>query len=505
MSDDDHDGGSHGIFVNLTVPPDVEAGVDSLTFEYEGNELDILIPPGSVAGDVLRIQVGVQGGDDGDGDGDGDSDDERGDTKSGGDKEEERGSKARSSLMDELGGVSDGEDEKRASNNGDGKAPGDSNKEDGNNPTKPQEKLTSRNIARSDDGITVVELGRGCPHIAPLPATSLRLLESLPINPTASATAKISNNEASVGDGTHGMVWASGTLLAQALTSSFGVNYLIGSLGIHTIELHGSDEFHINCLELGSGLGACGLALAHAIAAGLRTHGSHSEVEANILLTDMGGKAAALLGENVARNIPESFHDGSLNGGALVNVAAAPWVWGGDLPETTNPHADEGFHLILGSDLLYTHASYDPLVATLKKHLHPDGTILLAVRWRKPDLERDFFRRAAEEAGLTFELWDEFLADADYGGRRSPCKLGWREYGNPECEASNRYFHETNVSVGEARTVSLADVSEKDMESMNDEEYATFEELQVQVYLGRYDGGNDADPPPKRKRQREDS
>ena len=48
-----------GIFINLTVPPGVEAGVDSLTFEYGGNELDVLVPAGSVEGDVLRIQVGI--------------------------------------------------------------------------------------------------------------------------------------------------------------------------------------------------------------------------------------------------------------------------------------------------------------------------------------------------------------------------------------------------------------------------------------------------------------
>ena len=44
--------------INLTVPPDCESGVDSLTFQYNGNEYEILIPEGSNAGDVLQIQVG---------------------------------------------------------------------------------------------------------------------------------------------------------------------------------------------------------------------------------------------------------------------------------------------------------------------------------------------------------------------------------------------------------------------------------------------------------------
>ena len=48
-----------GTFVNLTVPPGAEAGVDSLTFQYGGASLEVLIPPGSVPGDVLRIKVGA--------------------------------------------------------------------------------------------------------------------------------------------------------------------------------------------------------------------------------------------------------------------------------------------------------------------------------------------------------------------------------------------------------------------------------------------------------------
>ena len=52
-SSDDCEGGS--VFVNLTVPPDAEAGVDYLSFEYGGAELEVLVPAGSSPGDVLRI------------------------------------------------------------------------------------------------------------------------------------------------------------------------------------------------------------------------------------------------------------------------------------------------------------------------------------------------------------------------------------------------------------------------------------------------------------------
>jgi hypothetical protein len=65
-----------------------------------------------------------------------------------------------------------------------------------------------------------------------------------------------------------------------------------------------------------------------------------------------------------------------------ITITAESLVWGDDLHSRTTK-----FHLIIGSDLLYnTQESYDPLVATIKRHLcHKRGIILLAVRWRKPD------------------------------------------------------------------------------------------------------------------------
>ena len=88
--------------ISLIVPPNAKAGVDSLTFEYEGTELEILVPVGSVAGDVLQIQVGVK--------------DENNITAEGKNNTEEKNAKdcskdtkpsSKSSLMDELGGLKD--------------------------------------------------------------------------------------------------------------------------------------------------------------------------------------------------------------------------------------------------------------------------------------------------------------------------------------------------------------------------------------------------------------
>ena len=57
----DADGEGGGIYINLTIPPGVEPGVDSLTFQYEGNEMEIQVPEDSVPGDIFSIKVGCIG------------------------------------------------------------------------------------------------------------------------------------------------------------------------------------------------------------------------------------------------------------------------------------------------------------------------------------------------------------------------------------------------------------------------------------------------------------
>jgi hypothetical protein len=93
--------------------------------------------------------------------------------------------------------------------------------------------------------------------------------------------------------------------------------------------------------------------------------------------------------------------------------------------------------------------------------------------------------------GMKFQLWKEFVDDKDFGGRRCPCILTWEDYGNPESELSNCHFHETTIWMKNKQTipnsVPLSNVTERDMEMMTDDEYSKFEELQVQIYVGRYD------------------
>ncbi|KAL7528943.1 hypothetical protein ACHAXR_002709 [Thalassiosira sp. AJA248-18] len=482
-----HNGG--GIFINLTVPPGAEAGVDSLTFEYDGNEVEVMVPDGSVPGDVLRIQVGVRGDR---------ADDDCDDAADGNDADEE--SKQSSSLMDELGGMKN--DEPAANN--DNKKPhgllselgGMRDERDcsqGETKRPPKGKATPRNTTRSVDSLAVVEMGNGliqenganekrC-------ARSLHLLESLP-----GADKAIRGDHCNEGDGTNGVVWASGTLLAQALTSSFGVQFLSRLFQFDTIQSNSNDERRVKCLELGSGLGVCGLALAHAFASCCKSN-STEDVISEILLTDHGEKAVNVLKENIKRNSPSSIDSNNCRGQRMT-IAAESLIWGNAM-QSKYSGSDETFQLILGSDLLYnTQSSYDPLIETIKQHLHPkQGIIILAVRWRKPDLERVFFQKA-EMSGLKFDLWKEFVEDEQFG-ERCPCILNWREYGNPQCESSNRYFHETTVPIAKTET-SLANIKELDMESMKDEEYSKFEELQIQIYVGKF--SNDVETKSKRQR-----
>ena len=258
------------------------------------------------------------------------------------------------------------------------------------------------------------------------------------------------------------MVWHSGLVLAQALTCDTGLEYIKSVIDEQT-QCEDSNTV-VNCLELGAGLGACGLALAHNL--------SKVSMKARILLTDASEAAVKLLNKNIQRN-QQSFTTDNKS----VNVEAAQLRWG-------DTASSEKYQLMLGSDLLYnTNESYEPLVQTMTHHLHPDGRILLAVRWRKPDLEKRFFEIAAAK-GLKFDLWTDAM-DASEFKARCPCRLSWREYGDSECDAFQRFFCGTTISVAN-KVKTLAGITESDMEGMADDEYTKFEESQVQMYVGRF-------------------
>ena len=389
------------VFITIQVPPNVEAGVDKLAFEYDGKELEMLVPPGSVEGDVLQIQVG---------------------------------------------GVDESDDREGVNND---------------------ETTDAIDTEEGSSGLVSMSLGDG---------------STLHIHDSINDNSRIITETGE--DGTNGMIWTAGTVLAQALTSSFGIQFLIALLTPSSAANATMDQ--LNCLELGSGLGVCGLALAHALnSIGRESDNSLLEhsIIANILLTDRGEDTVQLLRKNIQSNHPA-------NNDQNTTVTAESLVWGNTIQHNNNNKgSDTKYHIIIGSDLLYnTQESYIPLLTTIQQHCHEEGIVLLAVRWRKPDLECRFFELAESNYGLLFELWNEFTTDTTFGGRRCPCLLHWKEYGNPKSELLHIFFTETKVNAG-GKEMSLGQVTEKDMEVMSDEEYSIFEELQIQIYVGRYNDG----------------
>ena len=413
------------IYINLTIPPNVEPGVDSLTFEYNGNEMEILVPVDSVAGDVLRVQVGCA-------------------------------SSSRASSSSSAAANSSSQDGRGS----------------GGGETTTKYFVLDNNDNREAANIATVTLGDGLKS-----STTLRLLEKLP----SSASKQQSNtNYREEGDGTQSCLWPSGIVLAQALTSKVGIEYLTSKI----TNVDKLERKSIECMELGSGLGTCGIALSHAFA----SVDSYLMHKCHIVLTDRGDETIALLRENIDKNYPFE------NASEKISVISQPLIWGDSLSTLTNNEAADcsipkKYDIIIGSDILYnTRESYDPLLNTIQQHLHPEnGNMILSVRWRKPDLEREFFNKA-EQLGIIFENFKEFEESETFRGR-CPARMSWRDYGNPSNESSNEYFHITNVSITSLNhtiTKSLAEITEEDIESMSDHEYAVFEELQMQIYIGSW-------------------
>ena len=235
------------VFITIQVPPNVEAGVDSLAFEYDGNELEMLVPPGSLEGDVLQIQVG---------------------------------------------GVDESDDGEGVNND---------------------ETTDAIDTEEGSSGLIRMSLGDGA---------ILHIHDS--INDNSRIIMDSSNDLTETGeDGTNGMIWTAGTVLAEALTSSFGLQ-LLNDLLLTPYSAANATIDQLNCLELGSGLGVCGLALAHALnSIGRELDNSLLEhsIIANILLTDRGEDTVQLLRKNIQSNHPA-------NNDQDTTVTAELLVWG---------------------------------------------------------------------------------------------------------------------------------------------------------------------------------
>ena len=266
-----------------------------------------------------------------------------------------------------------------------------------------------------NDLITKVDLGSG---------RILELSSELPKD-----AADENNDDDKECDGTHALPWAAGFEIARRMDE---------------IDL---DYKPKRVLELGSGLGLFGMAYA------LKQLGK--DATSTIVLTDLPS-AMPLLQYNIEQNkpiLPSKLHARSLR-----------WA-----EESSAPN-EPPYDCIIGSDLLYNIEMIPALVATIRRLLHPTrGVVLLAARWRKPELERDFFR----DSGLEWTLLPS-----------STCQLSWEDWGNPAIEASNLYFRQTMISI-QGNPKALADITEEETTKLSTLEFEAWEQAHIQLYVGK--------------------
>ena len=273
-------------------------------------------------------------------------------------------------------------------------------------------------------------------------------------------------------DGTHAMAWPAGRTLVKYIDSPAFIRLLEDMVESNP----GKNSGNIRCvLELGSGLGLVGLALAHSLT---RSQNFQSDgMPVQVVLTDVTS-AIPLLNYNIQQN------QHLLGTSRRVNVTAVPLMWH-TLPISSSTTTIDW---LIGSDLLYNHQNIPSLVATIKRLLFSSTSsrrsrIILSVRWRKPDLERAFFEQMNQY--VDWKLVETSLCS---------CKLSWEDYGNPNCDASNVYFSSTMIGV-DGVPKSLGSIDEADTQRMTTEEYDAYERMQIQIYIGipkhqQQDGGN---------------
>lgn len=278
----------------------------------------------------------------------------------------------------------------------------------------------------------------------------LELVSSLPLDHPARSDSNIDDGSShdQKSDGTFALPWQSGVLLAESWKDIFG--FLEKKNMPRTKRI----------VELGAGLGVVGISLAAAMTGSGNLIAHNSE----IFLTDLPD-ALPVLAFNVEHNrslLPST---------AKIHLEPLRWeLESVDIPSSMKTPYD----LIVGSDILYNVEQLPSLVATMRRLLHPiRGVVILAVRWRKPELEREFFRTS----GLIWEL---------ISSSPSTCPLSWRDFGNPKCEESNKFFHQTQVSLQkEGKPVSIGDISEEDAKNLPKEAFSAWEKSFIQFYFGR--------------------
>jgi len=252
------------------------------------------------------------------------------------------------------------------------------------------------------------------------------------------------------GDHTHSVAWPSGIFLAKFLASG-SVSSLIKNKSV---------------LELGSGLGVVGLACAVAGAS-------------KVAFTDVPGALPVL-----KRSVEETKTGILQKLNPNVKLAVHPLVWGA----TTGAIGRiSDYDVVIGSDLIYNpncEGGYESLATTLAEA----SVIIMAVRWRKPDLERKFFEIMEEKHGYHFEVISivgySQQSKTDTQNPYLPCSLNWKQYGDPKCEAFQKYFQSMMITVAGTETVSLSQLTDEQVEKFTDEEFQMYEATQTQIYKG---------------------
>jgi predicted nicotinamide N-methyase len=158
-------------------------------------------------------------------------------------------------------------------------------------------------------------------------------------------------------------------------------------------------------LELGAGLGLCGI-LAHHLQA------------ANVVLTDGDTDALKFMRANVAANCMDTNTSSSVDeienakeGRHSTNrtIQCRQLVWGdnGRVDDLKHQYTDDnqGFHLVLGSDIIYVEEILDPLFQSVDRLLADGGAFWLA--YARRNVKIDLVLETADRYGFTYETPDD--------------------------------------------------------------------------------------------------
>lgn len=166
---------------------------------------------------------------------------------------------------------------------------------------------------------------------------------------------------------------------------------------------HSQELQHKRILEIGSGLGRCGI-LAHKLAQATEDADNVGNKSA-IYLTDGDTDTLMQLRANIEHNTGVNYGSDSKNS----EIVCHQLLWGKETAQKfLSRHAcDETFDIILGSDLIYVESVIEPLFETVQILLrcHPGGMFVMAHCSRRQgnEVQIDMVLDAAERAGFEHE------------------------------------------------------------------------------------------------------